>query len=59
MAKKEAKDKPPKVKVHITIDEALVKWINNQIQARNFHNMSHAVEKAIYELMKNYTNGKT
>jgi hypothetical protein len=34
------------------ISEESMKWINEQIKAKRFKDVSHAIEYAIYQLMK-------
>jgi Arc/MetJ-type ribon-helix-helix transcriptional regulator len=36
----------------ITINQQLVDWINGKIEDKEFANLSHAIEKALYELKK-------
>lgn len=38
----------------ITIDSDLLKWIEEKIETKEFANLSHAIEKALYELRKAY-----
>ena len=41
-----------KVRRSVTLSKELLEWINDQIQEKRFNNVSHALEYAIYELMK-------
>jgi len=36
-----------KIKISITIDEDLIKWIDSQIKKKKFANRSHSLEYAI------------
>jgi Arc/MetJ-type ribon-helix-helix transcriptional regulator len=44
----------PKIPKTITIDEELLDWIEQKIKDKEFASLSHAVEKALYELKKQY-----
>jgi Arc/MetJ-type ribon-helix-helix transcriptional regulator len=44
----------PKIPKTITIDEELLDWIEQKIKDKEFASLSHAVEKALYELKKRY-----
>jgi len=39
-----------KVKLSITIDKDLVKWLDSQIQKKKFANRSHGIEYAVANL---------
>jgi Arc/MetJ-type ribon-helix-helix transcriptional regulator len=43
-----------KIKKTVTIDVKLVKWIEEMVEKKEFGSLSHAIEKAIYELKKQY-----
>ena len=43
-------------KATITIDEDLVIWVNDMIEKKEFSSLSHAVQKALYELKQKYEN---
>ncbi len=36
-----------KVKVSVTIDRELVRWVEGQVKAKRFRNRSHAIEWAL------------
>lgn len=38
----------------ITIDDELVKWVQEKIEEKEFANFSHAMQKAMYALKKSY-----
>ncbi len=42
----------PKEKIAISIDPALLKWIDSQVQIHKFANRSHAIEYAIAQVRK-------
>jgi Arc/MetJ-type ribon-helix-helix transcriptional regulator len=39
-----------KVKISITIDDNLVKWLDSQIKSKRFANRSHGLEFALNQL---------
>jgi len=39
-----------KLKTSITLDEDLLKWIDQQIKTRRFANRTHAIEYAVQKL---------
>lgn len=41
-----------KIPKTITIDKELLDWIEQKIKEKEFASLSHAVEKALYELKK-------
>ena len=41
-----------KRKVTVSIDEELFKWIEEQIKEKRFAGISHAIEYALFKLMK-------
>jgi len=43
-----------KVKKTVTIDAELLKWIEKMIEAKEFGSLSHAIEKALVKLRKEY-----
>lgn len=42
----------PKVRRSVTLSREILEWINKQIKEKRFNNVSHALEYAIYHLMK-------
>ena len=42
-----------KVKLSITIDDELVKWIDSMIKQKRFANRSHSIEYAVTQLKEN------
>ena len=42
----------PRKKVTVTIDEALVEWLDMEVEKRRFRNRSHGFEVALDELKK-------
>ena len=44
-----------KVTKTITLDSELLKWVDSQIEQKEFSSLSHAVEKALFELKKTYS----
>ena len=42
----------PKQRVTISISKDVLEWIDNQVQNRIFKDRSHAIEKLIYDKMK-------
>ena len=43
-----------KLKKTITINQELLDWINQKIEEKEFASLSHAVEKGLYTMKKNY-----
>jgi hypothetical protein len=43
-----------KIKKTIVLDQELVDWIEEQIRNKEFGSISHAIEKALFELKKTY-----
>jgi len=43
-----------KLKKTITINQDILDWINQKIEEKEFASLSHAVEKGLYQLKKNY-----
>jgi len=41
-----------KRKIGVTVDEELIKWVQEQIKKKRFASLSHAVEYALYHLME-------
>jgi len=39
-------------RVSITLPKECIKWIDNQVEARTYHNRSHAIEVLILKEMK-------
>lgn len=39
------------IKTSITLDEKIVKWIDEQIEKKRFASRSHAVEYCLYQFM--------
>ena len=44
------KVKRRKVKTGVTLDPELYKWIQEKIKTKKFSNLTHAVERGLYEL---------
>jgi len=44
--------KEGKAKITISIDKNLLKWIDEKISEKQFGSRSHAIEFALYQLMK-------
>ena len=44
----------PKRTKTISIDSKLIDWVETGIEKKEFSSLSHAVEKALYELKKSY-----
>jgi len=42
----------PKQRVTISISKDILEWIDKQVQDRTFKDRSHAIEKLIYDRMK-------
>ncbi len=42
-----------KIKLSITVDEGLVKWIDSMIKQKRFANRSHGIEYAVTQLREN------
>ena len=42
----------PKVRVTISISKDVLEWIDKQVENRTFKDRSHAIEKLIYDCMK-------
>lgn len=42
-----------KEKISITIDDTLIKWLDNQIKKKKFASRSHGFEYALNELVEN------
>jgi len=40
-----------KAQLSITVDQELVDWVDLEIKRKRFANRSHAIERALYELM--------
>lgn len=41
-----------KVKIAVTVDPDLVKWIDEQVKSQRFRNRSHAVDVALREYVE-------
>jgi len=41
-----------KVRRSVTLSKEILEWINNEIKNKRFNNVSHAIEFAVYQLMK-------
>lgn len=41
-----------RAKVTVTVDQDLMKWVDQLVEDKKFRNRSHAVEYALYELRK-------
>ncbi len=41
-----------KLRKNVTIDDKLIKWVEEQIRKKRFASLSHAIEYALYEIMK-------
>jgi len=39
-----------KVRKNVTVDDKLVKWVEEQIEAKRFASLSHAIEYALTQL---------
>jgi len=48
----------PKIPKTVTINQDLLDWINQKIEEKEFASLSHAVEKGLYQLKKNYEQSK-
>ena len=46
-----------RVKVDATIPDELKEWADGQVADRNFHNLSHLIERAIMALKETTTGG--
>ena len=44
----------PKRTKTISVDSRLIDWVNAEIEKKEFSSLSHAVEKALFELKKSY-----
>ena len=44
----------PKIPKTVTINQDLLDWINQKIEEKEFASLSHAVEKGLYTMKKNY-----
>lgn len=44
----------PKVTKTVTIDKDLLEWIDRMIEEKEFGSLSHAIEKALFLLKKQY-----
>jgi Arc/MetJ-type ribon-helix-helix transcriptional regulator len=49
----------PKRTKTISIDSRLIDWVNSEIEKKEFSSLSHAVEKALYELKRSYETKKS
>ncbi len=47
-----------KLKKSVTINKELLDWINQKLEEKEFASLSHAVEKALYQLKKTYEQSK-
>jgi Arc/MetJ-type ribon-helix-helix transcriptional regulator len=43
-----------KIKKTVTLDIELIKWIEQKVKEKEFASVSHAIEKALFELKKHY-----
>jgi len=43
-----------KIKKTVNINQELLDWINQKIEEKEFASLSHAVEKGLYTMKKNY-----
>lgn len=43
-----------KIKKTVNINQELLDWINQKIDEKEFASLSHAVEKGLYTMKKNY-----
>ena len=48
-----ATSKTPRVKITLTLPADLAKWVDEQVEAREYATRSHAFEVALLELKKN------
>ena len=48
-----------RVKVSVTIDRELVRWIDKQIETKRFRNRSHAIEWALAKITEDKPNEHT
>ena len=48
-----------KKSVTVTIDEKLLKWVESQIDKKEFASISHALEKALVHLKEEYERRET
>jgi len=46
-------NRTPRVKITLTIPADLAKWVDKQVEAREYATRSHAFEVALLELKKN------
>jgi len=46
-------NKPPRVKITLTLPADLVEWMDERVEAREYATRSHAFEVALLELKKN------
>jgi Arc/MetJ-type ribon-helix-helix transcriptional regulator len=44
----------PKMPKTVTIDSELLEWLEGMIKVKEFGSLSHAIEKALYQLKKQY-----
>ncbi len=42
----------PKVRITISLTKDIVDWLDDRVQDRTFKDRSHAVEKIVYDRMK-------
>ena len=49
----ESEEQPmPRERVSITLPKDCIEWLDKQVEARIYHNRSHAIEFLIFEKMK-------
>jgi Arc/MetJ-type ribon-helix-helix transcriptional regulator len=46
-------NRTPRVKITLTLPADLAKWVDGQVEAREYATRSHALEVALLELKKN------
>lgn len=39
-------------RVSITLPKDVLQWLDKQVEARTYHNRSHAIEKILYDRMQ-------
>lgn len=55
----QSKDPMPKIRRSITISKDLFDWIKQQIEARRFKDVSHAIEYSLYHVKEESEKQKT
>ena len=46
------KENMPKLRITVSLSKDIVAWIDKQVEERTFKDRSHAIEKLIYDKMK-------